>query len=139
MNDSDVIISGSSKIKITAGPRTFFISSNSMADKMIIDDMKNQSGVPDEEFCESGNAKWCFVTDKVMGGISNGSKVMTCTHSPMHSSILSQSSIVSSGVLGSRWVILGLWLQRTIFNKKIYRPKFWISCLPSNIGYSKNK
>ena len=44
-----------------------------MADKMIIDDMKNQSGVPDEEFCESGNAKWCFVTDKVMGGISNGS------------------------------------------------------------------
>ena len=52
---------------------TFFISSNSMADKMIIDDMKNQSGVPDEEFCESGNAKWCFVTDKVMGGISEGS------------------------------------------------------------------
>ena len=37
---------------------TFFISSNSMAEKMIIDDMKNQSGVPDEEFCESGNAKW---------------------------------------------------------------------------------
>ena len=36
---------------------TFFISSNSMAEKMIIDDMKNQSGVPDEEFCESGNAK----------------------------------------------------------------------------------
>ena len=52
---------------------TFFISSSSMADKMIIDDMKNQSGVPDEEFCESGNAKWCFVTDKVMGGISEGS------------------------------------------------------------------
>ena len=52
---------------------TFFISSNSMAEKMIIDDMKNQSGVPDEEFCESGNAKWCFVTDKVMGGISSGS------------------------------------------------------------------
>ena len=52
---------------------TFFINSNSMAEKMIIDDMKNQSGVPDEEFCESGNAKWCFVTDKVMGGISNGS------------------------------------------------------------------
>ena len=36
---------------------TFLISSNSMAEKMIIDDMKNQSGVPDEEFCESGNAK----------------------------------------------------------------------------------
>ena len=52
---------------------TFFISGNSMAEKMIIDDMKNQTGVPDEEFCESGNAKWCFVTDKVMGGISNGS------------------------------------------------------------------
>ena len=44
-----------------------------MAEKMIIDDMKNQSGAPDEEFCESGNAKWCFVTDKVMGGVSNGS------------------------------------------------------------------
>ena len=45
----------------------------SMAENMIIDDMKNQSGIPDEEFCEGGNAKWCFVTDKVMGGISEGS------------------------------------------------------------------
>ena len=45
----------------------------SVAEKMIIDDMKNQSGKPDEEFCEGGNAKWCFVTDKVMGGISEGS------------------------------------------------------------------
>ena len=45
----------------------------SMAENMIIDDMKNQTGIPDEEFCEGGNAKWCFVTDKVMGGISNGS------------------------------------------------------------------
>ena len=44
-----------------------------MAENMIIDDMKNQSGKPDEEFCEGGNAKWCFVTDKVMGGISKGS------------------------------------------------------------------
>ena len=52
---------------------TFLIGNYSMADKMIIDDMKNQSGAPDEEFCESGNAKWCFVTDKVMGGISEGS------------------------------------------------------------------
>ena len=52
---------------------TFFIGNYSMADKMIVDDMKNQSGLPDEEFCESGNAKWCFVTDKVMGGISEGS------------------------------------------------------------------
>ena len=45
----------------------------SVAENMIIDDMKNQSGKPDEEFCEGGNAKWCFVTDKVMGGISKGS------------------------------------------------------------------
>ena len=52
---------------------TIFIGNYSMADKMIVDDMKNQSGLPDEEFCESGNAKWCFVTDKVMGGISEGS------------------------------------------------------------------
>ena len=52
---------------------TFSIGNYSMADKMIVDDMKNQSGTPDEEFCESGNAKWCFVTDKVMGGISEGS------------------------------------------------------------------
>ena len=44
-----------------------------MAENMIIDDMKNKSGKPDEEFCEGGNAKWCFVTDKVMGGISKGS------------------------------------------------------------------
>ena len=50
-----------------------FVGNYSMADKMIVDDMKNQSGKPDEEFCESGNAKWCFVTDKVMGGISEGS------------------------------------------------------------------
>ena len=52
---------------------TIFIGNYSMADKMIVDDMKNQSGLPDEEFCESGNAKWCFVTDKVMGGMSEGS------------------------------------------------------------------
>ena len=45
----------------------------SMAENMIVDDLKNQSGIPDEEFCEGGNAKWCFVTDKVMGGISKGS------------------------------------------------------------------
>ena len=52
---------------------SLILGNNVMADKMIVDDMKNQSGAPDEEFCESGNAKWCFVTDKVMGGISEGS------------------------------------------------------------------
>ena len=52
---------------------TLILGNNVMADKMIVDDMKNQSGIPDEEFCESGNAKWCFVTDKVMGGVSEGS------------------------------------------------------------------
>ena len=52
---------------------TFLMGSISLADNMIIDDMKNQSGQPDEEFCEGGNAKWCFVTDKVMGGLSEGS------------------------------------------------------------------
>lgn len=55
---------------------TLLIGNISMADKMIIDDMTNQSGQPDEEFCESGNAKWCFVTDKVMGGLSEGSLEM---------------------------------------------------------------
>ena len=52
---------------------TLILGNNVMADKMIVDDMKNQSGIPEEEFCESGNAKWCFVTDKVMGGVSEGS------------------------------------------------------------------
>jgi len=51
----------------------FFTGNISLADKMIIDDMSTQSGQPDEEFCEAGNAKWCFVTDKVMGGLSEGS------------------------------------------------------------------
>lgn len=51
----------------------FFTGNISLADKMIIDDMSAQSGQPDEEFCEAGNAKWCFVTDKVMGGLSEGS------------------------------------------------------------------
>ena len=51
----------------------FFTGNTSLADKMIIDDMSTQSGQPDEEFCEAGNAKWCFVTDKVMGGLSEGS------------------------------------------------------------------
>jgi len=50
----------------------FFTGNISLADKMIIDDMSTQSGQPDEEFCEAGNAKWCFVTDKVMGGLSEG-------------------------------------------------------------------
>ena len=51
----------------------FFTGNISLADKMIIDDMSAQSGQPDEEFCEAGNGKWCFVTDKVMGGLSEGS------------------------------------------------------------------
>jgi hypothetical protein len=51
----------------------FFTGNISLADKMIIDDMSTQLGQPDEEFCEAGNAKWCFVTDKVMGGLSEGS------------------------------------------------------------------
>ena len=32
---------------------TLILGNNVMADKMIVDDMKNQSGIPDEEFCES--------------------------------------------------------------------------------------
>ena len=44
-----------------------------MADKMIIDDLSDRSGKPDEEFCENKSTKWCFVTDKVMGGLSEGS------------------------------------------------------------------
>ena len=36
---------------------TFLMGNISLADNMIIDDMKNQSGQPDEEFCEGGNAK----------------------------------------------------------------------------------
>ncbi len=52
----------------------FFLSVNvSMADKMIIDDLSDRSGKPDEEFCENESTKWCFVTDKVMGGLSEGS------------------------------------------------------------------
>lgn len=47
--------------------------SNAFANEMIIDDLSNQSGKPDEEFCENSTTKWCFVTDKVMGGVSEGS------------------------------------------------------------------
>ena len=61
-----------------------------MAENMIIDDMKNQSGIPDEEFCEGGNAKWCFVTDKVMGGISKGSLDFKKDNSQLFSIIRNQ-------------------------------------------------
>ena len=41
---------------------------------MVIDDMKIFNGqVEKEEFCENTSTKWCFVSDKVMGGVSEGS------------------------------------------------------------------
>ena len=46
------------------------------ADAMIIDDMRNSSthGKAEEaNFCEDKSDKWCFVSDKVMGGVSEGS------------------------------------------------------------------
>ena len=46
------------------------------ADAMIIDDMRNSNvyGKAEEaNFCEDKSDKWCFVSDKVMGGVSEGS------------------------------------------------------------------
>ena len=46
------------------------------ADAMIIDDMRNSSAhgkAEEENFCEEKSDKWCFVSDKVMGGVSEGS------------------------------------------------------------------
>ncbi|MBH44784.1 MAG: NADH ubiquinone oxidoreductase [Gammaproteobacteria bacterium] len=51
-----------------------------MADNLIIDNLKNSSSnQPKEEFCENQSTKWCFVTDKVMGGVSNGSLKLKIT------------------------------------------------------------
>tara|TARA_B100000029_G_scaffold133489_1_gene127561 strand:+ start:7446 stop:8012 length:567 start_codon:yes stop_codon:yes gene_type:complete len=44
-----------------------------ISENLIIDNLENiQSNEYKEEFCENTSTKWCFVTDKVMGGISNG-------------------------------------------------------------------
>tara|TARA_Y100000389_G_scaffold164554_1_gene168324 strand:+ start:88 stop:714 length:627 start_codon:yes stop_codon:yes gene_type:complete len=45
------------------------------ADTMIIDDMRNtnEHGKAEKaDFCEDSSERWCFVTDKVMGGVSEG-------------------------------------------------------------------
>jgi hypothetical protein len=43
------------------------------AETMIIDDMRNSSGEAEKaDFCEATSERWCFVTDKVMGGVSEG-------------------------------------------------------------------
>ena len=42
---------------------------------MIIDDMKNSTMNGEAEkadFCEENSKRWCFVSDKVMGGVSEG-------------------------------------------------------------------
>ena len=42
-------------------------------DSMIIDNLnKSNSSNENQEFCESSTTRWCFVTDKVMGGVSEG-------------------------------------------------------------------
>lgn len=44
------------------------------AETMIIDDMRNSNGEAEKaDFCEATSERWCFVTDKVMGGVSEGS------------------------------------------------------------------
>ena len=44
------------------------------SDTMIIDDMKNSNSVVEQkDYCEESTTRWCFVTDKVMGGVSEGS------------------------------------------------------------------
>ena len=45
------------------------------ADAMIIDDMRNSNMHGEAEkadFCETTSERWCFVSDKVMGGVSEG-------------------------------------------------------------------
>lgn len=41
---------------------------------MVIDDIeKSNSSAEQKDYCENTVTKWCFVTDKVMGGVSEGS------------------------------------------------------------------
>ena len=43
------------------------------ANTMIIDDMKRSNSISEEkDYCEESTTRWCFVTDKVMGGVSEG-------------------------------------------------------------------
>jgi len=47
-----------------------FVWSNTM----VIDDMKNSNSIVEQkDYCEENTTRWCFVTDKVMGGVSEGS------------------------------------------------------------------
>ena len=43
------------------------------ANTMIIDDMKRSNSISEKkDYCEESTTRWCFVTDKVMGGVSEG-------------------------------------------------------------------
>ena len=43
------------------------------SDNMIIDNIKNsENSSAEKKYCENSSTKWCFVTDKVMGGVSEG-------------------------------------------------------------------
>ena len=43
------------------------------ANTMIIDDMNRSNSTSEQEdYCEETTTRWCFVTDKVMGGVSEG-------------------------------------------------------------------
>tara|TARA_B100000686_G_C16579857_1_gene857548 strand:- start:372 stop:1001 length:630 start_codon:yes stop_codon:yes gene_type:complete len=43
------------------------------ANTMIIDDMNKSNATSEKkDYCEESTTRWCFVTDKVMGGVSEG-------------------------------------------------------------------
>ena len=53
------------------------LNNNINADTMIIDNMNDETNSKSEnQYCENSDSKWCFVSDKVMGGVSEGSLVL---------------------------------------------------------------
>ncbi len=58
---------------IFLGFTLLFLTKTSGANPMIIDDMNRSNAISEEQdYCEESTTKWCFVTDKVMGGVSEG-------------------------------------------------------------------
>ena len=78
----------------------FFIlcSSNSYGDNMIIDDLNNSNNINEnQDFCENSSTRWCFVTDKVMGGVSEGKLTLENDNNEKYYKMIGDISTLNNG------------------------------------------
>ena len=64
---------------------------------MLIDDMRNIEGEPQGEYCENDTTKWCLITDRVMGGVSEGDLCVNKTDKGFYLSLTGDVSTENNG------------------------------------------